>query len=434
MKKNDYHRSKRSRWTALIACVLAILMLLPMLVMILSYFPAAGAANTSQIQSQINALKEKNKGLSAQKSELKTELAGIKAEKSAAMDRKSALERQINVLRDEIGNLDQQLEQYALLIDQTQQEVEANEAKERSQFELFRRQVRAMEEEGTVSYWAIILSAHSFTELLDRVEMVNDIADYNQEVCDQLQIARAALQESKAQLEQAKADTEAAKAQQEAAKAELQSQEAEVQSLIDEIKADEKQTQQALDELNAAAKAMDAEIAKKEKELQAAIEAARQKGSNAYQFDPGSGYYWPLPSNRVTVNSFFGPRKDPISGKKSNHSGTDIGAPSGTEIYAAHGGVVLTSEYGKGSNWSYGNYVVISRGDGVTTLYAHMSSRAVKAGDTVSQGQLIGYVGTTGRSTGPHLHFEFRVNGTRKDALKYYPNVSWINNTGFPYS
>ncbi len=430
MSKNPHKRSRRQRFMALLAAILALLMLLPMVVMVISYLPLADAATTGEIQSQINSLKAKNKDLSAQKGELKAQLSGIKAEKSAAMDRKYNLEQQIGVLQEEIDNLEAQLEQYAALIAEKEREVSENEARERSQFQLFCRQVRAMEEEGTVSYWAILLSAQSFSELLDRVEMVNDIADYNQKVCDQLQMARQALAEAKAQLETAKAETEAAQAQQEAAQAELKSQKAEVQSLIDEIKADEALTQKAIDELNAAAKAMDAEIAKKEKELQAAMEAARKKGSNSYQFDPGTGYYWPLPSNQVRVNSFFGPRKDPISGKRSNHSGTDIGAPGGTEIYAAHGGVVLTSE----SHWSYGNYVVVSRGDGITTLYAHMSRRAVKAGDTVSQGQVIGYVGSTGRSTGNHLHFEVRVNGTRKDALKYYPSVNWINNTGFPYN
>ena len=426
-------KNRRERFMAIMACILAILMILPMVFLVLGNLGYAGAATTSQIQSQINDLRAKNKDLSGQKSKLKNELAALGAEKDKALDRKRLLEQQIAVLEEEIDNLEAQLDQYAALIAEKEVEVAENEAKERAQFELFCKQVRAMEEEGTVSYWSILLSAQSFTELLDRVEMVNNISDYNQKVCDQLQIARAALQQAKAQLEEAKAETEVLKAQQEEAKADLLGQKAEVQTVINDIKSNEKLTQQAIDELNAAAKAMDAEIAKKEKELQAAIEAARKSGGNAYQFDPGTGYYWPLPSNRVTVNSFFGPRSDPFTGKKSNHSGTDIGAPTGTEIYAAHGGVVLTSEMGSGSNWSYGNFVVISRGDGVTTLYAHMSKRAVKAGDTVSQGQLIGYVGTTGRSTGPHLHFEVLVNGTRQDALKYYPNVNWVNNTGFKY-
>lgn len=416
---------------ALVACVLALLLILPMVVMVVSNF-TAGAASVSEIQSQINSLKQQNQGLSQQKTDLKNQLSGIQAEKGKAMDRKNNLERQIDLLQEEIDNLNAQLEQYAALIAEKEAQVAENEAAERAQFDLFCRQCRAMEKEGRVSYWSVLFSAKSFPDLLDKVHTVNSIADYNDKICDQLQAARLALQQAKAELEQARAETEAAKAEQKAAQDELAAQKAEVQRLINEIAADEKETQAALDELNAAAKAMDAEIAKQEKELQRAIEAARQSGnSNAYQFDPGSGWYWPLPSNCVKVNSFYGPRKDPISGKQANHSGTDIGgAPTGTEIYAARGGVVLTSAH----HSSYGNYVVISHGDGVSTLYAHMSRRAVQVGDVVSQGQVIGYVGTTGRSTGPHLHFEVRVNGVRQDALKYYPNVNWINNTGFPYN
>ncbi len=427
-------KSRRERMVALVACVLALLMLLPMVVMVVSNISSAGAASVSAIQSEINSLKSKNKDLSKQKSDLKNQLNGIQAEKGQAIDKKNNLEAQIGVIQDELDNLDAQLAQYTALIAEKETEVAENEAREQAQFELFCKQCRAMEKEGKVSYWSILFSADSFQDLLDKVHTVNSIADYNDMVCDQLEEARAALQQAKAELETAKADTETAKAARQAAQDELEAQEAEVQKLINEIVADEKQAKAALDELNAAAKDMDAEIARKEKELQAAIAEANRGsggGKNAYQFDPGSGWYWPLPSNCVKVNSFYGPRKDPISGKRANHSGTDIGgAPTGTEIYAAHGGVVLTSA----RHSSYGNYVVLSRGDGVSTLYAHMSKRAVKVGDVVSQGQVIGYVGSTGRSTGPHLHFEVRVNGVRQDALKYYPNVNWINNTGFPYN
>lgn len=427
-----YHKkNRRQRFTALLACILALLMILPMVFMVLGNLGSAGAApSTAQIQSEIDALRAKNKDLAGQKSELKKELDALGAERDKATARKGLLDQQISVLEEEIENLDAQLAQYAALIEEKEREVAENEEKERAQFTLFCKQVRAMEEQGTVSYWEILLSAESFTDLLDRVEMVNNITDYNQKVCDQLVEAREALKAAKAQLEQAQAETQALRETQQAAKDELQSQQAEVQALINEIKADEKLTQQALDELNAAAKEMDAEIVKKEKELQAAIAAAQKSGSNSYQFDPGTGYYWPLPMSNVRVTSFFGPRTHPVTGQYSNHAGTDIGAAKGVEIYAAHGGVVLTSVH----QGTYGNYVVISRGDGVTTLYAHMSKRAVKEGDTVKQGQVIGYVGDTGRVTGPHLHFELRINGTRVDALKYYPNVNWINGTGFPYN
>lgn len=423
-------KSKRERLIALLACILAILMLLPMVVMIVSNLSYAGAASVSSIQSQINDLKSKNSDLNSQKKGLTSQLNAIKADKSQALKRKNLLDQQINVLQDEIDNLDAQLEQYAALIEEKRQQVADNEARERAQMVLFQQQCRAMEEEGAQTYWSVLLSADSFTDLLDRVNMVNDIADYNEEVCTQLQMAREMLKAAQAELEQAEADTQAAKEQRETSQAELEGQKKEVQGLINEIAADEKLAQEALDELNAAAKKMDAEIKRKERELQAAIEAARRANGGAYQFDPGSGFYWPLPKERVSVTSFFGYRKDPFTGRTANHSGTDIGAYSGTEIYAAHGGVVLTSEY----HSSYGNYVIVSRGDGITTLYAHMSRRAVKEGDIVSQGQVIGYVGSTGRSTAPHLHFEVRVNGVRQDALKYYPNIKWKNNTGFPYN
>lgn len=426
--KNAPKRSRRQRLTALLACVLALLLLLPMVMTVVGSLSAMGAS-VGDIQSKINALKGKNKDLASQRSNLKSELKSIQADKNEAVNKRKNLEQQINYLQEEIDNLTAQMEQYAALIVEKEQEVADNEAREAAQFALFQKQCRAMEKEGTVTYWSILFAADSFADLLDKVNTINAIADYNQGVCDQLQAAREALQQAKAELETAKVETEAAKAQRESAQTELEGQKREVQALIKEIAADEKATQAEIDKLDKAAKEQDAEIQRLDRELQKAIEEARRNASNQFQFDPGSGFYWPLPKERVSVTSFFGPRTHPITGKYHNHSGTDIGAYSGTEIYAAHGGIVLTSAY----HSSYGNYVVLSRGDGITTLYAHMSKRAVKVGDVVSQGQVIGYVGSTGSSTAPHLHFEVRVNGVRQDALKYYPNVKWKNNTGFPY-
>ncbi len=438
-------RDRRQRMVALLAALLALLMILPMVIMVVSNL-TVGAASVSDIQSQLKNLKGKNQALEGKKTSLQSELSGLQADKNAAINKKNNLEQQIGVLQEEIANLDAQLEQYAILITEKEREVAENEAQEEAQFDLFCRQVRAMEKGGTASYLSILFSADSFADLLDRVNTVNSIEDYNDLVCRQLQAAREALRKSKEDLEAAQAETQAAKVQQEAAKEELAEQERQVEGLIQEIVSDEAQTQAALDQLEADSAAMDAEIAKKEKELQAAIAEAKRKAEeearrqqaagqsggqsqNAYQFDPGSGFYWPLPSNRVNITSFFGYRKDPFTGKSANHSGTDIGSPAGTPIYAAHGGIILTSAYHR----SYGNYVVVSRGDGITTLYAHMSQRAVAVGETVSQGQTIGYVGSTGRSTAPHLHYEVRLNGVRQDALQYYPNLNWVNHTGYSY-
>ncbi len=140
-------------------------------------------------------------------------------------------------------------------------------------------------------------------------------------------------------------------------------------------------------------------------------------------------WYWPLPG-RYKISSLFGSRVDPINGRRDNHTGTDIPAPSGTPIYAAKDGVVTTVNTNKNSS-SYGYYCIISHGSGYATLYAHQCQvPIVSEGETVTKGQVIGYVGTTGRSTGNHLHFELRINGVRNDVLKLYPGMTFTSPGG----
>ena len=137
-----------------------------------------------------------------------------------------------------------------------------------------------------------------------------------------------------------------------------------------------------------------------------------------------SGFQWPLPASWNTLSSLFGTRTDPFTGRAGNHTGIDIPASRNTEI-----GVVITSTYNSGG---YGQYIVISHSDGTSTLYAHMvqGSQRVSVGDVVSQGQVIGGVGTTGRSTGNHLHFEVRINGTRVDPIDYFPDMTLYYRSG----
>ena len=151
---------------------------------------------------------------------------------------------------------------------------------------------------------------------------------------------------------------------------------------------------------------MDAEIKKLERQYAAQIANVPSE----------SGYLWPLPASYNTLSSLYGNRIHPITRKANKHTGIDIPAPSGTNIYAAKSGVVTTSTY----NSSYGNYVVRSHSDGTSTLYAHMSRRNATVGKTVKQGAVIGYVGTTGSSTGNHLHYEVRIGGNRTDPVNYY--------------
>ena len=211
-----------------------------------------------------------------------------------------------------------------------------------------------------------------------------------------------------AAIEEARTAQEEARQKQADAKARLKSQQAEVDALISQISSQEDELEAMEAKLQAAAKAMDNEIARKERELQA------QLAAQGVTIVSEKGFKWP--SYATTITSLFGSRTHPVTGRPNNHTGVDIAAAGGTDIWAAKSGVVLTSTY----NSSYGNYVVISHANGESTLYAHMSKRLVSEGDKVTQGQTIGLVGTTGSSTGNHLHFEVRLNGQRQDPLNYF--------------
>lgn len=360
-------------------------------------------------QQQIDALKQSAKDLDAQKKDLQRQLAAVSADKDKALEQKALLERQIGVIQNEINNISDQIAQYDRLIAEKEEELAQAQEDERRQYELFCQRVRMMEEEGEVSYWAILFNSNDFDDLLDRFMMVEEIMDYDNAVMNQLIAIREQIKQDKEELELARQEQREAKEAQEAAKAELKRQEDQVDALIREIKSKQAELEKAEAQLKAAAASMDAEIKKKERELAAQL-AARQ-----VNIVSEAGFIWPLKNNK-TITSMYGGRIHPITGRANNHTGVDIAAPGGTAILAAKSGVVLTSAY----NSSYGNYVVVTHSNGQSTLYAHMSRRAVSEGAAVKQGQTIGYVGSTGSSTGNHLHFEVRVNGNRTDPLNYF--------------
>lgn len=404
-------RNPRKRAAALLALLLALLMILPMLTMVVQ---TALAATQDELQAQINAGKAEANELNSRIDALEDQLNAIQDDKSQVMEQKSLLEQQINAQNEAIHAVETTIAQYDSLIAEKEAEVAETQAREEEQYALFCQRVKVMEKAGTVSYWDILFGASSFSDLLDRATMVSEIMGYDNEIMDELAATRKALQEQQSALEDTRAEQEDEKADLEARRADLEAKEAEVDRLLAEIIANESQVEAAKDGLEAAAAEIDAEVARKQRELQALISAGQ------ISFDPGSGWQWPVPGY-YTITSLFGNRIHPITGRPNNHTGTDIAASGGTPILSARGGVVSISTY----NSSYGNYVVVQHDNGVSTLYAHMRSRAVSEGDVVDQGDVLGYVGTTGSSTGNHLHLEFRINGSRVDALDYYPNLSF---------
>lgn len=404
-------RDIRKRAAALLALLLALLMILPMLSAV---FQTALAATQDELQAQINAGKAEANELNSQIDALESQLNAIQDDKSQAMEQKTLLEQQINAQNQAIRTVENTIAQYDGLIAEKEAEVAETQAKEEEQYTLFCQRVKVMEKAGTVSYWDILFGASSFSDLLDRATMVGEIMKYDNRIMDELAATRLELQEQQAALETTRSEQQAEKEDLEARRADLEAKEAEVDQLLAEITANETKIEAAKDELEEAAAEIDAEVARKQRELQALI------SSGQVSFDPGSGWQWPVPGY-YTITSTFGNRIHPITGRPNNHTGTDIGAPGGTPIQSARGGVVTISTY----HYSYGNYVVVQHDNGISTLYAHMRSRAVSEGDVVEQGDILGYVGTTGSSTGNHLHLEFRINGTRVDALDYYPNLSF---------
>ena len=371
-------------------------------------------------QAEIDALKNNASNLASQKKDIQNQLKAVKADKSAAMQKKQLLEDQIDVIRQEIANINEQIAMYDQLIAEKTAELEQAEADEQAQFDLFCRRMRYMEEQGEVSYWSILFASNDFSELLDNYMMIEEIIQYDNQVIDDLTALQEKVTNDRTALEGAQAEQEEAKALQVAAQDELKAQEAEVDKLIAQINAQEDLLEEMEEELNKAAKALDNQIKAKEREYAAQIAKVPSE----------SGFLWPLPGSYNTISSLAGGRIHPVTGKPSNHAGIDIPAPSGTNIYAAKSGVVIHAAKGTGSSWSYGNYVIVSHSDGTSTLYGHMSRIGCKQGQTVKQGDVIGYVGTTGRSTGNHLHFEIRVGSTRKDPVNYFKDKTLYVTSG----
>ena len=389
-----------------LAVVLALLMLLPIFSMIVG--------NASAVtQSEIDALKKEQEESQAKQEELKDQLADAEADQAAAQEKRQLLTQQLEAINAEIENINAQISYYDGEIAQKEEERKEAEAREQEQYELFCERVRAMEEEGSVSYWSILFNAESFSDLLDRIEDVDAVMAYDNAVMDELIATREELERLQAELESARAEEQAAKEQQEAKKAEQQAKVAEAQALLDQINANISEVNRQLDEESAAASEIQAEIAKKQKQLE------EERKQNNIVISSETGYMWPLPGY-YRLSSQFGYRIHPITGVAHSHTGIDIPAAGGTPILAAKSGQVVTSAY----HYSYGNYVVIDHGNGNSTLYAHMSSRAVSEGQMVTQGQVIGYVGTTGSSTGNHLHFEVRDNYTRVDPESKFPSLN----------
>ena len=414
----------RKRWVSVMAGVLAAIMLLSL---ILSLIPTkVGAASSSEIRKQIAALKEEKKDIDAQLKEVKSQLSANDDEIESIVGRKDAIDQEIQLLHQQVDNINYQVASYALLIADKQDELDDAKTRLDELNEKNKERLRAMEEEGEVSYWSVIFKANDFSDLLDRISMVQEINAADQRRLKEISEVAQQVAAVQAELVREKTDLESVKAELDAAELTLEERRAEADQLLQDLIAKGDEFQALIDESEELQSDLMKEIAQAEKDLKAAeykewlatyVPTTRPSGTDttpSTQAPSSSGWIKPLKS--YTFTSAFGMRLHPIKKKWLMHEGVDLSAPQGTPIYAAKSGKVTTTSYQEGGA---GYYVSINHGDGFASIYMHMTHYIVKPGDYVSAGQVIGDVGSTGGSTGPHLHFGISYKGTYVNPMNY---------------
>lgn len=395
-------------------------------------------------QAEIDDLQKKLDALEQQAQEQQDVINDLTSQKARFITRKLALDNKIEINRQMIELIGEQIEIYDEIIAEKQAERDKALEKETTQTELLRSRIRAMEENSTYSYASFIFDSSSVTELLSRIGDVNDIMHYDKTLEEEYMAAREDVESIKKSYEEARHEQELLQKELDTKQAELDAQVEAAYTMIADIET-------LSDDAQAEYDAIAEEEAKAEETLQEAIRkrAAEQakynqnnnsnNGGGGNSGDSGgnsggggssgggsatslSNLQWPVPSCTL-ITSRFGYRVAPTTGASTYHGGLDIGAGMGASIVAAGAGDVIYA----GANGGYGNCVMIDHGNGVVTVYAHMSSIGVSYGQYVTAGQYVGAVGSTGVSTGPHCHFEIRINGAQTDPAAYFSGLSYWN-------
>ncbi|WP_128103718.1 murein hydrolase activator EnvC [Paenibacillus sp. DCT19] len=412
----------------------------------LTFQPSDGYAKSSisDIDQQIQQLE--NKAATAKQEQKKA--AANKKEAQHYKNKTNAylkvVMEQINVVSDELANVSLQIENTEEDLRTTKKDLQAAEERIVAREKLLESRVRLMYTDGAVSYLDVLLSSTSFSDFLTRADSLKTIVDQDQHLLDEHKKDKQLVVDKKAELDQQYAEAKSLYAQKKQRKAQLNEKEQEKQVLLAsydaKIEESEELTQEQEDVLMQIASKRSALLQEKNKlreeqaaaaakaKAEAAARAAAKakaatrvstggssESSSVSSYSGGNGIF-SMPISGGRISSSFGPRTHPITGEVGKmHAGVDFAVPQGTTVRAVSGGVVIVAEWMSG----YGNTVIIDHGGGLWTLYAHNSSLSVSKGDTVSRGDKISESGNTGNSTGPHLHFEVRDNGTPVNPMNY---------------
>lgn len=371
----------------------------------------------------IEDAKKKVSSMEEEKKNVESTLKELEGKKSDIAAYVKELDRNLSALAGELTKLEGDISQKEEQIEEAKVELETAKITENRQYEDMKMRIQYMYENGQTGLLESMMQSESIAELLNRAEYASQITSYDRKMLEEYRKTRqeVALKEEALKTEHQELLTlqDSTKAKQSSVKTLMASKEAELASYETKIAS----AQGEIDQYNADIKAqeehmarVEAEIRRKEEEARKAEEARRAEEAKKNQSSAGgdstvkkgnTNFIWPCPASG-RISSAFGDRSSPTEGASTNHKGIDIPAPSGSSIVAAADGKVVISTY----SYSAGNYIMIDHGGGLTTVYMHCSQLLVKEGETVKQGQTIAKVGSTGYSTGPHLHFGVRSGGS----------------------
>lgn len=429
----------RKLWVSLLAGLLALVMLLSLVVSVLPM--KASAKSSSEIQNEIDALQQKQSEIQTQMEQLQSQKEANQADTTDVVTEKNNIDQQIGLLHSKISNINEQIDAYNVLIADKQEELDEAQARLKTLNEKNKSRIRAMEEDGSLSYWSVLFKANSFADLLDRLNMIEEIAAADQrriqemnEAAEEVAAAQQVLTEEKAALEVTKAELAESQAQ-------LEQKRTESDELLTELVAEAERLDNQFFDYEQKTEELLAQIAAAEQEYNNAkyqewlatsqtttepdpdptenedddYDGGEDEGDNDSNNYPVSDGGWIIPCDYVYLSSAYGWREPPVEGASTFHSGVDLAGYEGTPIWASRGGEVTRASYDEYNGYN----VVINHGDGFSSVYLHMTHYVVEVGDYVAQGQTIGYMGSTGISSGPHLHLTIYYNGSSVNPAEY---------------
>lgn len=440
-------------WISLVAGIMAGIMILSL---ILSLLPqkASAAQSSSEIKAQIEEKEKENEAMEERINALKQQQSDNRSDIKEMVAQKNLIDEQIGLLYAQVDNMNDQIAAYNVLIADKQEELEEAEIRLEELNEKYKERIRAMEEGGDLSYWSVLFEANSFSDLLDRLNMVQEIAASDSRRLEELREAAAEVDAAREVLIEERAELDAAKEELAVKQEELESSSAESQQLLNDLAARAEEYEALMLEYEDELEALEIAIGQLESDYDEAVyqeylatmttapppttaptvSSNNGGGSNSAEIYAGatggtsvvdeSGIKWVVPCNYSKVSSAFGWRVHPVYGDWRHHNGVDLNASckmrsdgtTDSPIYASRAGVVIISKWNNSAGW----YVTIDHLDGYRSTYMHMCCKPfVEVGDVVVAGQIIGCIGTTGTSTGDHLHFGVYKDGVAVNPMEY---------------